>query len=217
MTVTEAKTMANDAKRPGAFGLIGWPVAIVMGSAMLLGGFAGYNQAAIDNGEGPLPVWAGPLAALAFAAFGLAFYLRRYAPMWRQWSPRKRRYWLTLAFCGAIGGVVGGWLVIDQPGERGLTEMLASGALSPGFAIGAALLWTAGLAVGMIFYHRTIDDHEERAWLWAGVAGWYAFIFPAPVWWVLHRAALAPPADVMLLFCLSLIVNAVVWMWLKFR
>src|SRR3546814_12235075 len=74
----------------------------------------------------------------------------------------------------------GGWLVADQPTGRGFTETLASGALSPGFAVGASLLWTAGLAIGMVLYHRSIDDHEERAWLWACVAGWYALLFPAP-------------------------------------
>src|SRR3546814_15931438 len=111
----------------------------------------------------------------------------------------------------------GGWLVADQPTGRGFTETLASGALSPGFAVGASLLWTAGLAIGMVLYHRSIDDPEERAWLWACVAGWYAFIFPAPAWWVLHRACMAPPVDSMPLFFLSLIVNSSVCLCLKFR
>ena len=118
---------------------------------------------------------------------------------------------------GTIGCIVGGWLVADQPINRGVAEMRARGTLSPGFAVGASLLWIGGLAVGMVLYHRAIDDHEERAWLWACVAGWYAFIFPAPAWWALHRAGMAPPVDAMLLFLLSLIANAIVWMWLKFR
>jgi len=54
-------------------------------------------------------------------------------------------------------------------------------------AIGASLFWAVGLAISMTIYHRAIDDHEERAWLWAGLAGWYAFIFPAPVWSLLIR------------------------------
>ena len=69
----------------------------------------------------------------------------------------------------------------------------------------------------MIIYHRAIDDHEERAWLWASMAGWYAFIFPAPVWWVLHRAGMAPPVDAMILFVFSLVANCIVYLWLKFR
>src|SRR3546814_3475239 len=94
--------------------------------------------------------------------------------------------------------------------RHGLLDAAAITAFSPGFAGGASLLWLVGLSIGSLFYHRSIDDHEEHAWLWAGLAGWYAFALAAPVWWVLHRADLAPPADAMMLFLLSLIVNAVV-------
>src|SRR3546814_4441316 len=73
------------------------------------------------------------------------------------------------------------------------------------------------LAVSIILYHRAIDDHEERAWLWASLAGCYSFVFPAPVWWMLHRADLAPPVDAMALFLLSLVVNSVIYLWMKFR
>jgi hypothetical protein len=135
----------------------------------------------------------------------------------RRISPRQRRYRFALGFAAVVGGIVGGWMVADQPIGRGGLEMAFSGSLSANFAIGAALLWVLGLAISMTIYHRAIDDHEERAWLWAGLAGWYAFIIPAPVWWVLHRADLAPPADTMLLFLFSLIVNAIVWLWLKYR
>lgn len=214
---TKDMTMTNDAARPSAVALIGWPIVIILGSAMLLGGFAGYNQATIDKGGVPLPLWAGPLAALGFAALGFGGYFRRYAPSWRSWSPRKRRYWLALGFCGIIGGIIGGLLVSDQSGSGAAIDMMSNGPLSPGFAISAAVIWVAGLAIGMVVYHRSIDDHEERAWLWACVAGWYAFVFPAPAWWMLHRAGLTSPVDVVVLFSLSLIVNAVVWLWLKFR
>lgn len=135
----------------------------------------------------------------------------------RRLSPRQRRYRFALGFAAVVGGIVGGWMVADQPAGRDGLEMAFSGSLSAGFAVGASLFWVLGLAISMTIYHRAIDDHEERAWLWAGLVGWYAFIVPAPVWWVLHRADLAPPADTMLLFAFSMIVNAIVWLWLKFR
>lgn len=135
----------------------------------------------------------------------------------RPMSPRRRRYWMSMGFAAAIGGLIGGWMVIDQPEGRSAIELAGSGPLSASFAIGASIFWTLGLAISMVFYHRSIDDHEERAWLWAGTAGWYAVMFPAPVWWVLHRAGLAPPADAMLLFLLSMVANAIVYLWLKFR
>lgn len=135
----------------------------------------------------------------------------------RPMSPRRKRYWTSLGTAALIGGVIGGWMVVDQPAGENPLDLLNSGALTPGFAIGASAAWAIGLAICMILYHRAIDDHEERAWLWASMAGWYAFIFPAPVWWVLHRAGMAPPADAMILFIFSLIVNAIVYLWLKFR
>lgn len=135
----------------------------------------------------------------------------------RRLSPRQRRYRFALGFAAVVGGTLGGWMVADQPAGRDGIETAFTGSLSASFAIGASLFWVLGLAISMIIYHRAIDDHEERAWLWAGLIGWYAFIVPAPAWWVLHRADLAPPVNAMLLFSLSLIVNAVVWLWLKFR
>ena len=135
----------------------------------------------------------------------------------RRISPRQRRYRLALGFAAVVGGILGAWMVADQQGGRSGLEMAFSGSVSSGFAIGASLFWLIGLAISMAIYHRAIDDHEERAWLWAGLAGWYAFIVPAPVWWVLHRADLAPPADAMLLFMFSMVVNAIVWLWLKYR
>lgn len=135
----------------------------------------------------------------------------------RPLSPRRKRYRLALGLAAVVGGIVGGWQVADQPVGRSGAELAFNGSLSPTFAIGASLLWTVGLAIAMLIYHRAVDDHEERAWLWASTAGWYAVIFPAPVWWVLHRASLAPPVDAMALFILSMVANGIVWLWLKFR
>lgn len=135
----------------------------------------------------------------------------------RRISPRQRRYRFALGFAAILGGILGVWMSIDQSAGAHSFESVFSGSLSAGFAIGASLFWVLGLAISLAIYHRAIDDHEERAWLWAGLAGWYAFIVPAPIWWVLHRADLAPPADAMLLFLFSMVVNAIVWLWLKYR
>jgi hypothetical protein len=135
----------------------------------------------------------------------------------RPLTPRQRRYRFALGFAGVLGGIIGAWMAADQPAGSNSFWMAFSGPLSPGFAIGSSLAWILGLTISIILYHRAIDDHEERAWLWAGLAGWYAFVFPAPLWWVLHRADLAPPVDAMLLFLFSMAVNAIVWMWLKYR
>lgn len=210
------KAVETDTAVAQAPGFI-WPLLICLAAVTLAGVFAGYNASAGDAGNGALPIFVGPLVAAAVGAGGLALYFRRYAGWFRALSQRQRRYWSALGLSAIIGGIIGGWMVLDQDKGRSAGDLFSGGALSPGFAVGASLLWTGGLAAGMTLYHRAIDDHEERAWLWAGLAGWYAFIFPAPVWWVLHRAALAPAVDVMPLFLLSLLVNGLVYLWLKFR
>ncbi|MGH6633774.1 hypothetical protein [Sphingopyxis sp.] len=138
--------------------------------------------------------------------------------MKRPMSPRRKRYWTALGLAGAFGGVLGAWMQSAQ--SDGTTiglALLSNSALPVNFAIGASIAWIVGMAVSLILYHRSVDDHEERAYLWAGTAAWYALTLAAPTWWVLHRASLAPAPDVMLLFLGALAVNAIVWLWLKYR
>src|SRR3546814_18447984 len=78
MVTREVRMSRDDAKPYNVAALILWPIAITLIAAGLPGGFAGYNQAALDNGGTPLPGWAGPLAALGFAALPPAAYVRRY-------------------------------------------------------------------------------------------------------------------------------------------
>lgn len=132
-------------------------------------------------------------------------------------SPRRQSYWASIGVSALVGGLIGALLVLDENVSAGAMAIFSNGPLSPNFAIAAAALWCVGLGISIVIYHRAVDDHEERAWLWAGLAGWYAFVLPAPVWWVLHRAAVAAPIDAMILFIFSMLVNAIVWLWLKFR
>src|SRR3546814_5715560 len=71
MTAMRDKTMANDPQNRAAPGM-GWPVAIFIGTAMLAGGFAGYNRAAAETGGPALSPWIGALiaTALGVTAFG---------------------------------------------------------------------------------------------------------------------------------------------------
>src|SRR3546814_2132698 len=81
---------------------------------MLAGIFAGYHQAAIENGGEPLPAWLGPLVGIGFCAIAGAFYLRAYGAVWRQRSPRKRRYWLALGVAALVGALIGVWSMADS-------------------------------------------------------------------------------------------------------
>lgn len=190
------------------------PVAIGLGTAMLAGGFAGYNQAAAESGDAALAPWVGPLLAIALGGIALALYVRRHVDWFRSWSPRKRLYWISVILSGALGFVAA---LVLQTGPQGADGLLSNGAMTPNVAIGLSLLWIVGLIVALFLYHRTIDDHERQAYHLGALAGFYAFVMPCPAWWVLWRADLAPPVDAMLLFALSLTVNAAVYFWFKFR
>jgi hypothetical protein len=193
-----------------------WPIAIVVGTLFSMGVVAGYLDGMATRGH-DVPsstVGAGLVLLLGIAAMTL--YIRRAGKFWQRWSRRKRLYWASLGGA-ALLGLLSSVLLQSGGAELGTASLFHGGALSSTLAISLAALWGVGLAIAMVVYHRSIDDHEERAWLWAGLAGWYALIFPAPVWWLLHRADIAPAPDAMLLFLLSMAVNAVVYLWLKFR
>jgi len=205
-------TMANEKQR--RLGL-GWPIAIFMGTAMLAGVFAGYNKAAAEAGDTMLAPWVGPLIAIALGVSAMALYLRRHIDQWRQWSPRKRLYWISLFGSFGLGIMIA---IMMQSGQQDVSnDMFSNSALTPTMAVVLSLMWVIGLGVAMILYHRSIDDHERHAYRLGAAAGFYAFVVPCPVWWVLARAGMAPPVEAMSLFLFSLIVNCGVYLWFKFR
>lgn len=213
MTVSRERKMANDRKQGGTPGM-GIPIAIGIGTAMLAGAFAGYNESTVEAGGKPLATWIGPLVALAIGAAAIAYYFRRHADWLRSWSPRKRLYWVSLTLSCALGFVAA---MVMQSGTNGPEGLFSNAALTPTVAIGLSVMWVVGLTIALVLYHRTVDDHERRAYHLGGLAGFYAFVFPCPVWWVLWRADLAPPVEAMPLFALSLTANALFYFWFKFR
>src|SRR3546814_19283312 len=68
MVTREIRMSRDDAKPRSLAALILWPIAVALIAAGLLGGFAGHNQAALDNAAAPPPGRVGPLAALRSAS-----------------------------------------------------------------------------------------------------------------------------------------------------
>lgn len=202
----------DERKRPGIL----WPAVITLTTLFLMGGVAGYLDAHRANGgPGPsAPVAAGLVLLVGIAV--MAAYLRRFGTFWQGWSRRKRLYTGSL-IGSALLGLITSWLIRSGQRDLGADPFFSNSPLTPGIAVILALLWAIGISVAVTVYQRTVDDHEKQAYLWAGLAGYYAFVIPAPAWWVLSRASLLPPVDAMALFMLTILVNAAVYLWMKFR
>lgn len=208
--------MANEMPAGRKYPGILWPAAITLVTVFLMGGVAGYLDAHHENGgSGPSgAVGAGLVLLIGIAV--MAAYLRQFGRFWQNWSRRKRLY--TVSVFGSVAlGLIAAALMRSGQSDLGTDPFFSNSALTPGIAIALALLWSVGIGIAVTVYQRTVDDHEKHAYLWAGLAGYYAFAIPAPAWWVLSRANLLPPVDAMTLFVLSMVVNAAVYLWLKFR
>lgn len=217
--VLKGVVMTIDAQaKPRQPGIL-WPMVIIFATTFLMGWVTGYLDARHAQGGGgpPTQIGGGLVLLAGIAVMGL--YLRQFGAFWQSWSRRKWLYMASLFGAGLLGLMS---IVLIHSGQSDAADapfsaFFSDSALSPKIAVGLALIWGIGISIAACVYHWTIDDHEERAYLWAGLAGYYSFVIPAPIWWVLARASLAPPVDAMLLFLLSLFVNCAVYLWLKFR
>ena len=87
-------------------------------------------------------------------------------------------------------------------------------------AILLAVLVTGFFSVAVALYHRTINDHEERAYLWGSQLAYYFLVLALPAWWLLERGGIVGPITTGIAFIailISFLVQAIVWAWLKFR
>lgn len=209
------------AQRPAAQRIL---LAILLGTVgMFLFGLAvGVVAAMISKGHLPsrlwvlgLPVVAAPLGVLSiYAAWRLA------APP-KSASGYEKRYWRTWLIVMALGVPVGMVLSMTtlSPGAGGFNPFASTPIAKP-IAVLLAILVTGTFAVSVWLYHRAIDDHEERAYLWGSQIAYYFLILALPAWWLLERGGIVAPVNTVIAFwaiLISFLVQGAVWAWLKFR
>lgn len=206
-----------------------WIVACI-GPLFLFGFLVGYGVAIIKRGGPSNPIEAAialPLAALAMVGCLLLLAaLRRGQPAA---TPYERRYNRVILTLGAIGGLAGmGWAMLnlgraDEPENFNMTWLVDTAGfapLSPAIAIGAVLFLVVSLSAAFAWYHRIIDDHEERGVLWGSTIGYYFMLLAVPCWLLLAAGGLLPTmtgAIALALVLASTVVQAAVWAWLKYR
>lgn len=199
-------------------------IAILLGVAglFLLGLAAGVVGAMIAKGHLPSRLWVAGLPLVAAPLGALSVYAA-----WRLAAPPKsasgyeKRYWRTWLIVTALGVPVGMVLAMTTlDGDAGNFNPFASTPIDRPVAILLAILVTGTLAAAVGLYHRTIDDHEERAYLWGSQIAYYFLILAFPAWWLLERGGIVGPITTTVAFVailISFLVQGAIWAWLKFR
>ncbi|GAA4002902.1 hypothetical protein [Sphingomonas humi] len=166
-----------------------------------------------------------PLAIAAFvgslaAGVALGWFAWRLSAHWRgpAQSAYQRRYNRMMAVLVVSGLPLGLLLGVANDGRP--QDILSNAPLDPLSAGLAALVSVVVLASTLVLYHRTIDDHEQQAYLWANSLAFYFLVLALPAAWLLARGGLIPPIGIgsaMLILLAACVVNFTVWAWLKYR
>ena len=209
------------AKRSAAERVI---IALLLGTIglFLLGMAVGVVAAMVEKGHMPSRAWVAaiPFVATPIGAFAVYCAWRLAAPP-KSASSYEKRYWKTWLVVMALGVPVGMVLAISTlDAEAGNFNPFASTPIAKPVAALLAILVTATFAAAVALYHRAIDDHEERAYLWGSQLAYYFLVLAFPAWWLLERGGIVGPITTTVAFAgivISFLVQGAVWAWLKFR
>ena len=180
----------------------------------------GIGAAILEHGTlKPLSVAAAAAAIAVAALFG--WFCWRLSAFWRrpERSAYERRYsrmMVALVGAGLPVGVLLGVAGNDKPHETLFSNM----PLDPLFAGIAAATLVLVLGGSLVLYHRSIDDHEQQAYLWANSLAFYFLTLALPAAWLLARGGLIAPIGIgaaMILLLAAFCINFTVWAWLKYR
>lgn len=196
--------------------LVAASIALLFSVGMIVGiAVASFEQGLVKPRTGLLLA----AAALAVALFGWACW--SLSAHWRGpgRSAYEKRYNKMMLLLFSAGLPIG--LLIGLAGHgQADKSIFSSGPLDPMLAGIAALGTVVILAATLVIYHRSIDDHEQQAYLWANSFAFYFLALTFPAAWLLGRGGLIAPlgfGSAMLILLAAFVVNFAVWAWLKFR
>lgn len=199
-------------------------LATVTLAVFVVGFWVGFGASAVEHGRLPRkPLGYVVIVVAAVSTIGVAQLLRALfkGGIFEGMTGFDRRYWKMWLMIGLLGVPVGFGMVmigvIDRP--AGLLN-LALENLSPGGAVAATLGFLILMGLAAWLYHRAIDDHEERAYLWGSQIAYYFVALALPALWLLSRGGIVSPpsfADAFVIVLASFLVQGAVWAWFKFR
>lgn len=220
-----AHVNAGWADRLGSTARYSLIVLVAILGIFMVGMVGGFSYAIIEDGRLPTKplaylIFAAILGGTALAGWVLATLVRSLQS--QAMSKFDRRYWKMWGIVVGLSIPIGlGVAVLGLSDQaRGFSLVLSNSPIAPLTAVGVALGVGILLVAAAIIYHRTIDDHEERAYLWGSTLAYYFLILAFPLHWLLARGGLVPAMSIgiaLLLVLLSCIIQAIVWALFKFR
>ena len=109
-----------------------------------------------------------------------------------------RRYWKMMLAIGLLGIPVGFGMVDGRrrsTSPSGASTLASEATQDPGGAVAATLGFVILMRLAIWLYHRAIDDHEERAYLWGSQIAYYFVALALPALWLLSRGGIVSPPD----------------------
>lgn len=211
-------TMTDPSTRRPLFAML-LALLAVFGIALLAGVNAGYFEAYMEQGGGPLAPtgWALILVDVLVAG-ALAWWLAAYIRARRTAEPvppRERRSNLIL-IGSAVAGVATAIVMIAASGADAPVR-LWNGPILPGAAILLAVAWGVLAPAVTLWWLRIIDEHERDGYRLGAETAGHALLMAAPVWWLLWRGGFLPPPDIVLLIVGYAFIWSGVWAVRKYR
>lgn len=130
-------------------------------------------------------------------------------------TPRGNRMrWLLVAI--VLIGIAMSLPINLADSDQGGRLLFGNGPVPSRTALIVLLMWGAALPAVTILGRRTSDEHARTANDFGMAAGYQAFYYVAPIWWMGWRGGFFSQPDVMILFVGAAIVCAAATMWKRF-
>jgi len=189
-------------------------IALVAGTGLLFaaGIVTGVIAGSLERGAVKPLAAAFVIGAVAVIA-GCALLLRRVLPaLYRQSSPRVTKSRRLITASAGIGAVLGLVLALGGLAQgRQPPSVFSNQPMLPWIALGAIAVWLIVVPPLTWQWHRSIDEHEARAYRDGTLAGIYAYCAIAPTWWLGWRGGFLPEPQEMITFSVAMLVWGLVW------
>lgn len=189
-------------------------IALIAGTGLLIaaGIVTGVIAGSIERGS-VKPVAIAFLVGAVIAIAGCVWLLRRALPtIYRQAGPRVTKSRKLITASAGIGAALGLILALGSLAQgQEPPSVFSNEPMLPWMALGAIAVWLIVAPPLTWQWHRSIDEHEARAYRDGTLAGIYTYAAIAPTWWLGWRGGFLPEPQEMITFSAVMLVWGLVW------